>query len=366
VQYWGRALGEEFKLKRAYHLYRDYICVLSVIVLAMCAPTSADARISTAGKCTLGGTATTAALLWWVNKTHPAHKGLTLRQSIKKIAEELWKSPRRTFKRYPTLLATAGFTCGSAAWWLKKTIGKYNPEFDDLTQGLPSTTRRSWRGIRPVMDRYLNTSNTAHIELVTSATYHDLAQQCIDQFDLAAKWHFEVEVKVLGWQLFFGASLNPNTGINEVRNFCRVHCARAREELERTHLAHMTALLHRMFERHGVPHEKINIHIKAFEDACIFALEQQFEKYATNFEEEFFGRTQPGQTHGNNALLQLDPYAVLGIPSTAPDNEVKKAYRKLALKWHPDKNQGDKQAEEQFKKITGAYEIILQRRGMRR
>ena len=50
-----------------------------------------------------------------------------------------------------------------------------------------------------------------------------------------------------------------------------------------------------------------------------------------------------------------DYYAALGVGENASDGEIKKAYRKLALKYHPDKNPGDKKAEEQFKKISEAY-----------
>ncbi|MDD5724311.1 MAG: DnaJ C-terminal domain-containing protein [Syntrophales bacterium] len=53
-----------------------------------------------------------------------------------------------------------------------------------------------------------------------------------------------------------------------------------------------------------------------------------------------------------------DYYKVLGVDKKTPDDEIKKAYRKLALKYHPDKNPGDKSAEEQFKKISEAYAVL--------
>ena len=53
-----------------------------------------------------------------------------------------------------------------------------------------------------------------------------------------------------------------------------------------------------------------------------------------------------------------DYYHILGIKKTATEDEIKKAYRKLALKYHPDKNPGDKKAEEKFKQITEANEVL--------
>lgn len=53
-----------------------------------------------------------------------------------------------------------------------------------------------------------------------------------------------------------------------------------------------------------------------------------------------------------------DYYSTLGVSKGSSEAEIKKAYRKLAMKWHPDKNPGDKAAEEQFKKISEAYAVL--------
>lgn len=53
-----------------------------------------------------------------------------------------------------------------------------------------------------------------------------------------------------------------------------------------------------------------------------------------------------------------DYYQILGVNKTAKTEEIKKAYRKLALKYHPDKNKGNKEAETKFKEISEAYEVL--------
>lgn len=53
-----------------------------------------------------------------------------------------------------------------------------------------------------------------------------------------------------------------------------------------------------------------------------------------------------------------DLYEILGVTKTASQSEIKSAYRKLAVKYHPDKNPGNKEAEEKFKKITAAYDVL--------
>ena len=53
-----------------------------------------------------------------------------------------------------------------------------------------------------------------------------------------------------------------------------------------------------------------------------------------------------------------DYYEVLGIEKGASEEEIKRAFRKMALKYHPDRNQGDKEAEEKFKEVNEAYSVL--------
>jgi len=53
-----------------------------------------------------------------------------------------------------------------------------------------------------------------------------------------------------------------------------------------------------------------------------------------------------------------DYYNILGVSGSATQDEIKKAYRKLAVKYHPDKNPGDKNAEDKFKQVSEAYEVL--------
>ena len=54
----------------------------------------------------------------------------------------------------------------------------------------------------------------------------------------------------------------------------------------------------------------------------------------------------------------MDYYELLGLDKTASADEIKKAYRKMAMKYHPDRNQGDSEAESKFKEVNEAYQVL--------
>jgi molecular chaperone DnaJ len=57
-------------------------------------------------------------------------------------------------------------------------------------------------------------------------------------------------------------------------------------------------------------------------------------------------------------MMRGDYYEILGVPRDVSDEDLKKAYRKLVLQYHPDRNPGDKTAEEKIREINAAYEVV--------
>ncbi|MFZ1226697.1 MAG: DnaJ domain-containing protein, partial [Saprospiraceae bacterium] len=57
-------------------------------------------------------------------------------------------------------------------------------------------------------------------------------------------------------------------------------------------------------------------------------------------------------------MSKRDYYEILGVSKSVEEGELKKAYRKVAMQYHPDRNPGDKDSEEKFKEAAEAYEIL--------
>src|SRR5687768_13329978 len=79
-------------------------------------------------------------------------------------------------------------------------------------------------------------------------------------------------------------------------------------------------------------------------------------------------RPPPGSvcSRARMAPPKRDYYESLGVARTASADDIKQAYRQLAKQWHPDRNQGDPQAEERFKEISEAYSILIDAEKRRR
>ena len=91
-----------------------------------------------------------------------------------------------------------------------------------------------------------------------------------------------------------------------------------------------------------------------------------FERHVGHGDTGYSGNSHNSRT-SSSSTYNKDPYRVLGIDSSATDDEVKKAYRKMAMKYHPDRVAGmseemQRNAAEQMKEINEAYEVIKQRR----